>query len=97
MVTAPSQQVARAARLVTDQQQARIAAAAGSGAFIATVTAVTAGGAADGNALVTIRYRGSDTSASGYAADYTPAVNDRVVCLPVDAQPIILCRIVGYP
>jgi hypothetical protein len=56
--------------------------------FNATVSTVSAGQAADGNALVTV---------AGYAASYTPAVGHRVSCRTVDHQVQIDYRIVGYP
>jgi hypothetical protein len=63
----------------------------------ATVAAVSAGGAADGNALVTVTWRGQSTKAA-YLASYTPVVGHVVVVL---YQPpgglLILGRVIGTP
>lgn len=64
---------------------------------LATVSAVSAGGARDGNALVSVRWRDQEVTVAGYAASYTPAVNHRVACDVVDNQLLIAYRIVGYP
>lgn len=82
---------------VADQQSNRLRAAAQVGPVIATVSAVSAGGAKDGNALVSVRWRGQVVTVAGYAASYTPAVDHRVLCLLVDNQLVIAFRIVGYP
>lgn len=65
--------------------------------IIATVTAVTAGAASDGNALVQVRRRGVTSNAAGYLNVYTPAVNDRVLCVYVDDQLIVAAKIIGKP
>lgn len=65
--------------------------------FLTTVTAVTAGGASDGNALVKVTWRGAELTVNGYAASYTPVVGHRVVCDYIDNQPIIAYRVVGQP
>lgn len=91
-----SRQVAAAARRFADQQSARQADRP-TGEFYATVTAVTTGGAADGNALVKVRWRGQEITAAGYLAHYTPAVGHRVKCSMVDQQPIVEGRVIGVP
>lgn len=90
--------IADAVRRLADQQTAaHAAAAARTGQVIATVTTVTAGGASDGNALVKVTWRGGETKANGYLNSYTPTLNDRVICLFVDGQLIVLGRIIGQP
>lgn len=63
----------------------------------ATVATVTAGGAADGNALATVTWRGTAVAAA-YLASYTPTVGHVVA---VVVQPpgglLILGRIIGTP
>ena len=62
---------------------------------VGAVTAVTAGAAADGNALVTVNWRGTELYAS-YGAHYTPAVGH--VVLMTRTQPLhIIDRIIGTP
>lgn len=90
-----SRELARAARRLKDRQDADLAGIPWAHAFIATVTSVTSGGGGGGS-LVQITYRGVQVRSGGYVNSYTPAVNDRVICLSVDAQPIILGRIIGY-
>lgn len=63
---------------------------------VATVTTVTAGGAVDGNALVTVTWRGTPVQAA-YAAAYTPVVNHVVLCAYDGVRLTILCRIIGQP
>lgn len=63
----------------------------------AVVATVTAGAAADGNALVTVTWRGTPVQAA-YLASYTPAVAHVVMVL---IQPpgglTILGRVIGTP
>ncbi len=63
----------------------------------ATVASVSAGAAADGNALVTVTWRGQAIQAA-YLASYTPSVSHTVAVL---YQPpgglLILGRIIGTP
>jgi len=63
----------------------------------ATVATVTAGAAADGNALTTVTWRGQSVQAA-YLASYTPTVGHVVAVL---YQPpgglLILGRIIGTP
>lgn len=80
-----------------DVNSARINAAADVGRVITTVASVTAGGARDGNAKVTVTWRGASCVVSGYAASYTPVVGHRVVCDFIDNQLIIAYRIIGQP
>lgn len=96
-MTVPPRQVARATRQWAARTNARIATAADTGLRIATVTGITAGAASDGNALVTVTYRGSPTIVEGYLASYTPALYDRVVVGLIDSQWIILGPIAGQP
>ena len=65
--------------------------------MIATTSAISAGAAADGNALVSVNWRGQEVTAAGYSANYTPGVGHRVVCDLIDDQLFIAYRIVGYP
>ena len=63
----------------------------------ATVAAVTAAGAADGNALVTLTWRGQSVQAA-YLSSYTPVVGHTVAVLyQPPGAPLILGRIVGTP
>lgn len=63
----------------------------------AVITTVTAGAAADGNALVTVTWRGQAVQAA-YLASYTPVVAHNVIVL---YQPpgglLILGRVIGTP
>ena len=62
----------------------------------ATVASVTAGAASDGNALVTVSWRGGLYPAA-YPASYSPAVGHTVLLLVQDPQIAILCRLIGTP
>ena len=85
------------ARRVADQQSDKVRAAALPPIFYATVSAVSAGGSSDGNALVAVRWRGAEVTVAGYAASYTPVVNHRVVCALINNQVEILHRSIGHP
>lgn len=62
----------------------------------AVIATVTAGAAADGNALVAVTWRGVSQQAA-YLATYTPTVG-HVVAVAVQAgQILILGRIIGTP
>lgn len=76
--------------------EAAAAAPRGLTGFQAEVTSVLAGGAADGNALVGIKWRGK-TFAAAYLAHYTPAVGHRVFVQLVGTDPVIQGRVVGTP
>lgn len=65
--------------------------------ILPTVTAVTAGGASDGNALVQVTRFGQQRKANGYLNSYTPTVNDRVLAVYVDDQLIVLGKVIGKP
>lgn len=67
----------------------------GSPFTVGTVAAVGAGGAADGNALVTITWQGTSIKVA-YAASYTPVVG-HVVLLARTQPLVILCRLIGTP
>jgi hypothetical protein len=64
-VTTPSRELAAAQRRLADQTSARLAEAAKSGPILGTVATVTAGAASDGNALVTVTWRGATFTVAG--------------------------------
>lgn len=76
----PSREVARAARRVADQNRAALADAPASKRIVATIATVTAAAGTDGNALVTVTWRGTTFTANGYNRTYTPVVGHRVIC-----------------
>lgn len=78
-----SRAVARIARQFKDQQTDQIADVPSVRAMLATVTAVSGG-------TVTVSWRGSQLTAGGVLASYTPAVNDRVLAFLVDNQLIVI-------
>lgn len=96
-MTQPSRVVGDVARRLADQISRQVAAPPQDRFFHATVATVTAGAASDGNARVTVTWRGAALTASGYAASYTPVVGHRVLCVLADGQLSILHRSVGYP
>lgn len=63
---------------------------------LADITTVTAGGATDGNALVTVNYLGAALQLP-YLSQYTPVVNHRVALGRVGGIWTILGRPVGFP
>jgi len=62
----------------------------------ATVTAVTAGGAADGSALCTVTWRG-ETHEAAYLASYTPVVGHVVAVVVQPPSLLVLGRVIGTP
>lgn len=97
-MTAPQRRMHRAARRVADQNKSLLdRALALVGLGLGSVSSVTAGGAADGNALVQVSYRGSSNAAAGYLNTYTPVANDWVLFVRVDDQLIVLGRVIGRP
>lgn len=62
----------------------------------ASVTAVTAGAAKGGAALVTVSWRGANVSAQ-YLASYTPVKGDLVLVVHHGDVPYILGRLTGLP
>jgi len=62
----------------------------------AEVTTVTAGGAADGNALVTVLWRGVEEPVA-YASSYLPRAGDTVLLNVQPPSVVILCRAIGTP
>lgn len=63
---------------------------------LATIASVTAGAATDGNALVTIVWRGATVPAA-YTASYTPTVGHVVLVLVQLPQIVIVDRVIGTP
>lgn len=63
----------------------------------AQVTAVAAGAAADGNALVSIDWCGTTTEAAYLASYGSPAVGHTVLVLAQGPQLVILGRLIGTP
>lgn len=86
-----------AARRFADAQTGRIAELPTDGKIVATVAAVTAGAAADGNAAVTVTWRAGTYRVKGYNRTYTPVVGHRVVCDLIDGQLLIAYSPVGQP
>ena len=80
-------ELARIARRFADQQSGRIADLPGLQGVIATVTAVS-------GSTVTLSWRGGSLTATATCAAYTPAANDRVLCLLIDSQLIVLDQLV---
>lgn len=63
----------------------------------ATVSAVTAGAASDGNALCTVTWRGQAVDAA-YCATYTPTVGHTVVVVvQPPASLLVIARVIGTP
>ena len=62
----------------------------------AQVATVTAGAAADGNALAVVTWRGASVQAA-YLASYAPTVGHRVAVVVQDGTLLILGRIIGTP
>lgn len=90
--------VGAAARRLADHHTRRLRDAGGSGQVVATVAAVTAGAASDGNALVKVTYRGATlTCTGGYNRAYTPVVGHRVVCDWISGQLTIAYSPIGQP
>jgi hypothetical protein len=61
-----------------------------------TIITVTAGAAVDGNALVTVRWRGTDIFCP-YPSTYTPVVGHVVLLLITPPQVVIAARLIGTP
>jgi hypothetical protein len=87
--------LARWARKLADQQSARLANVPSSRLLRATVTTVTPGGAGDGNAKVSVTWRGEVLEVADYPDSYTPVNGHRVLCALVDSQLSILHHSVG--
>lgn len=62
----------------------------------AVITVVAAGAASDGNALVTVSWRGG-TYYVPYLAAYTPVVGHTVLLLHQHPQVVIVGRVLGTP
>ncbi len=62
----------------------------------AQVTAVATGAAADGNALVSVDWRGTVIEVA-YLSSYSPAVGHTVLLLVQGSQVVIVGRLIGTP
>jgi hypothetical protein len=60
------------------------------------IASVAAGAAVDGNALVTVTWRGTNV-ACPYLAGYAPTVGHNVLLLVQPPQLVILGRLIGTP
>lgn len=83
-----SRAVAQAARRFIDQQSQKLAEIPAARPFLATVTNVA-------GTAITVRWRGGLLVATAAGASYTPAVDDRVLCLLIDDQLVILDQLIG--
>lgn len=92
-----SRELSWAARRFADRNSEKINAAPSARLLRATVATVTAGAASDGNALVTVTWRGENCPVADYPDSYTPAPGHRVLCALVGDQLSILHRGIGYP
>lgn len=92
-----NRELAAAARRFADAQSSRLADMPTAHQILATIVTVVAGGASDGNALVTVTWRGNPVVCAGYAAAYTPVVGHRVVCDLVANQLLVAYRVIGTP
>jgi hypothetical protein len=80
-----------------DRQSRQIGQATGTQRVIGTVTTVVTGGAADGNARISVTWRGGETLAAGWNAAQTFVVGQRVVCDLIDSQLFVDYPLVGQP
>lgn len=92
-----SPRLANAARRAADHQKAQARELPPHRPVLATVATVTAGAAGDGNALVTVTWMGATVTCSGYVNTYTPQPTDRVVCLYIGNQLIVVGKVIGHP
>lgn len=60
------------------------------------VIAVSAGAAKDGNALVTVAWRGASVNVP-YPSSYSPAVGHVVLLLIQPPQVVLIARLIGTP
>jgi hypothetical protein len=77
-----SREVDRAARQWADAQAAQVAAIPSLRGFAATVSAISP--------AVKVTWRGADYTATRVLPSYTPGIGDRVLCLLVDDQLVIV-------
>jgi hypothetical protein len=75
-------EVDRSARQWADAQQSQIAAVPSLRGFAATIAATSPS--------VTVTWRGASYTATRVLPSYTPGVGDRVLCLLVDDQLVVL-------
>ena len=61
-----------------------------------TIVSVAAGAAADGNALVTVSWRGTSV-ACPYPSTYTPGAGHVVLLLVAIPRLVIIARLIGTP
>ena len=92
-----SRRVQAAALRLADQQSARLADIPASRLLRATVETVTPGAASDGNATVTVLWRGEELPVADYPDSYTPVAGHRVLCAVDDLQLSILHHSIGTP
>ena len=92
-----SRALQQAARRFADGQSDRLAAVPSARLILATVANVIPGNSEDGNATVSVTWRGEDLEVSSYGSTYTPAVGHRVLCALVESQLIIFDRQIGFP
>lgn len=83
-----SRELARAARRFADQQTSRLSELPSLRGAVATVTAVS-------GATVTVSWRGGSLTATAVGASYTPAAGDRVLCLLIDSQLVVIDQLIS--
>lgn len=80
-----------------DRQTQRFAEAVGTQRVIATVAAITVGGASDGNDLLSVSWRGGTVLAAGWNLGEAFAVGQTVVCDLIDGSLLVDYPIGGQP
>lgn len=90
-MTAPSPVHAEARKLA--DHLSTIIAAADEPPTVGTVTTATTAGAI----VKVTRFGKEQVAGGGYLNSYTPTVGDRVLCVVVDAQLIVLGKLIGQP
>jgi hypothetical protein len=84
-----AREVARAARRLADRNTDRLRDQPRE-LFLAQVSAISAG-------VTTVQWRGSDVTAAGKNAAYSPSVGDWVLCALVQNRAFVICAINGQP
>lgn len=91
-----SRELEAASRKFADRQTDRLADLPAARLMRATVDTVAPGAAGDGNALVTVTWRGASLPVADYPSSYTPVVGNRVLCALVDSELSILHHGIGW-
>lgn len=95
-MTGLSRAAGQVARRLADQNSDRMNGVRADAIWVLTVDHIVAGASPKGNPAIWVKWRGGVVPAKDYGASATPAAGDRVICVHLDDnQLVVIDRLAG--